>query len=418
MTAGVGGSYIGYLAQGIFLSEEGRERKLKATHTKAGRRVSKELAHLRGPAMKLGQLLSLQTDVLPEEVLAELANLQREAPAMHPSLARAQFRQSLGRDPEDVFASFDPEPFAAASLGQVHCATTRKDERVAVKIQYPGIAAAIANDFKWLRAVSFPPPIARFMTRGALDELEEQITAETDYVREAANIAFMRDGLAKLPFADIPRVYPRMSTDRVLTMSLLDGDTLDAFMRRKPSQKLRDTVGAHLLELFYYQLFAMEAFHADPHWGNYLFRDDGTLGLVDFGCVKYVPRKFVANLRKIFLYPGSRQSPEFRALLDERYSLFGQSLEKKTKAALINFAENFYGRVYPPDPADDERPFDFSEVKFFQDYLRESGNLIAARGALPEYLFLARAESGLYQTLHRLRARVHTSKIVRRYLNK
>jgi predicted unusual protein kinase regulating ubiquinone biosynthesis (AarF/ABC1/UbiB family) len=158
------------------------------------------------------------------------------------------------------------------------------------------------------------------------------------------------------------------------------------------------------------------AFHADPHWGNYLFRPDGTVGLVDFGCVKYVPDAFVTNLKQIFLYSGPRDSADFRDLLNQRYSLYGEAMSAKARAALVRFADAFYGRVYPADPSKDDAPFDFSETTFLADYLRESMNVVRARGALPEYVFLARAESGLYQTLHRLRARVHTSRIVRAYL--
>ena len=418
MTAGVSGSYMGYLAQRLFLDEAGRDTKRKALHTRAGRRVARDLGELHGPAMKLGQLLSLQTDLLPTETLAELATLQREAPGMHPSLVRAQVRMSLGHNPEELFATFEPSPFAAASLGQVHRASLRTGEQVAVKIQYPGIANAITNDFRLLRAIALPVRVARYFTPEVLDELQEQIVSETDYRREASNIAFFRERLAGMGFVDIPRVHEHLSSDRVLTMSMLTGDHLDEFLERKPSQRLRDAVGTHLFELFYHQLLEMEAFHADPHWGNYLFRDDATIGLVDFGCVKYVPKEFAANLRKIFLYPGPRDSAEFRALLDERYSLHGQTLGAKAKQALIRFAVNFYGRVYPPDPSGDDRPFDFSETGFLEDYLRGSTGVARAKGALPEYVFLARAETGLYQTLHRLRARVHTSRIVRRHLGR
>lgn len=415
LSAGVSGSYVGYLVQRAFLGEDARERKRKATHARAGRRVAQQLGALRGPPMKLGQLLSLQTDLLPEEALAELATLQTQAPGMHPSLVRAQFTSSVGRAPEAVFDAFEETPFAAASLGQVHRAVL-KGETVAVKIQYPGIAAAIAHDFTWFRAVTGPAQLSKHVPPELIDELETQITAETDYTREAANLAYFREGLAPLPYVEVPRVYPQQSTDKVLTMSLLSGDSLDAFLERRPSQRLRDVVGERLFELHYFQLLGMGAFHADPHWGNYLFRGDGTIGMVDFGCVKYVPPAFVDNLRRIFLYPGPRQSDDFRALLDERYSLYGQSLSPAAKRALVRFSETFYGRVYPPECEADDRAFDFAETAFLRDYLRESANLMRAKGALPEYLFLARAETGLYQTLHRLRARVRTSRIVRQYI--
>jgi predicted unusual protein kinase regulating ubiquinone biosynthesis (AarF/ABC1/UbiB family) len=172
-TASVTGSYLGYLAQHVFLSEAGREEKLRSTHTKAGRRMATELHQLRGPAMKLGQFLSVQSGVLPDETLAELSSLQREAPSMHPSLVRAQFRGAMGALPDDVFRSFDERPFAAASLGQVRRAVTKKGETVAVKIQEPGIEDAVKNDFNWFRAVATASQIKRYFPESLIGERAE-----------------------------------------------------------------------------------------------------------------------------------------------------------------------------------------------------------------------------------------------------
>jgi predicted unusual protein kinase regulating ubiquinone biosynthesis (AarF/ABC1/UbiB family) len=416
MTAGVSGSYLGYLAQSLFLDSNKRGVKLKETHTKAARRASDELIGLRGPAMKLGQVLSLQTEFLPEETLAELTKLQMRAPGMHPSLVRAQFRASMGRDPDDVFAAFDPIPFAAASLGQLHRATTRDGETVAVKIQYPGIRAAIENDFKWFRTLSLPARISKHLPAKVIDEMQEQILAETDYGREAANLTLFRKKLKSLSLVEVPRVYPALSGDQVLTMSLIEGEHIDTFLTKKPSQQLRDAIGSHLLELYVFQLLEMGAFHADPHWGNYLFRDDGSIGVVDFGCVKFVPPAFVANLRAIFLYPGLRDSAAFRRLLAERYPPSGRKLSPAILRVLVRFSETFFAKVYPPDPEAEKDVFDFGNAEFLKVFARESANLIAAKCVFPEYVFMARAEAGMYQTLHRLRARVHTSRIVRKYL--
>ena len=416
MSAGVTGSYLGYLAQRAFLGEETKTRKLKATHSKAAKRVSDELLALRGPAMKLGQALSLQTDLLPPETLAELSKLQMQAPGMHPSLVRAQFKASVGRDPEDVYKTFDPVPFAAASLGQVHRAVLKSGEPAAVKIQYPGIRAAIDNDFTWFRAASKLARLSRYIPDAALDELHEQIVVECDYLREAENTALFRKRLARLPFVEIPRIHTKLSTATVLTMSVVGGEHLDAFLAKRPSQKVRDLIGERLVELFYVQLLEMEALHADPHWGNYLFKGDGSIGLIDFGCAKYFPPGFVADMRKVFLYAGPRDSAEFHRLIDERYAGRGVRVSPPVHRALTDLAEHFYGKVYPPAIETDGTPFDFSDSAFLKDYMRETTKLARAKGALPEYVFLARAESGLYQTLHRLRARVHTSAIVRKHL--
>jgi len=416
MGADIAGSYVGYLLQRAFLGRARGASKLKSTNIRAARRMRDEMQSLRGPMMKLGQTLSLQTGTLPDEVLAELSSLQMEAPGMHPSLVRVQIKESLGRAPEDIFKTFSPEPFAAASLGQVHHAITRAGRKVAVKVQYPGIRGAIENDFKLFRAVSKPAQASGHIPKVAIDEMEQQIFAETDYRREADNIEFFARRLAPLSFVKVPDVLRQYSSDRVLTMSRMPGRHLEDFLSRRPSQKLRNRLGAHLFELFYFQMLKIEAVHADPHWGNYLFNDDASIGLVDFGCVKYFKPESIAYLRSVFLYPGDRNSADFRRILDKHYQLAGEKLLPSARRALISFADNFYRQVYPPELEKQHQPFDFGDAVFLPDYLRESKNLFRTKGVMREFIFMGRAEMGLYQTLHRLKARVHTSQIVRKYL--
>jgi predicted unusual protein kinase regulating ubiquinone biosynthesis (AarF/ABC1/UbiB family) len=417
MSAGVAGSYAGYLAQRAFLGEEKREEKLKASHTKAGKRLTGELSALRGPVMKLGQLLSLQTDLVPEEILQEISMLQMHAPGMHPSLVRAQFKTSMGAPPEEFFRSFQAEPFAAASLGQVHHAVTREGKKVAVKIQYPGIRSAVTGDFKLLRKVTGMARLTAHVPKAVLDEGEQQILAETDYRREADNIDFFRSRLQPLGYVTVPEVFREYSSDRVLTMSLLTGEHLQTYMARRRSQQERDRLGSHLFELFYFQLLKAGAFHADPHWGNYLFGSNEAIGLVDFGCGKYLTPKFVDNLHAVFLYPGDRQSAEFRRLyIDQRTSSFARKMSPEAERAWINLADGFYRRVYPPEVEKENEPIDFGNEALLRDYMREAARLFRAKGTHPDYILFARAEFGLYQTLHRLRSRVKTSKIVRRFL--
>src|SRR6059058_969957 len=415
MGADIAGSYVGYLLQRVFLGEAESKIKLKSTHVRAARRMADEMQTLRGPAMKLGQMLSLQTGFLPDEVLAELATLQMEAPGMHPSLVRVQIKGSLGREPEEIFKQFTAEPFAAASLGQVHHAITREGQRVAVKIQYPGIRRAIENDFSLFRTFSKPAQASGHIPKSAIDEIERQIIAETDYQREADNIDFFAERLAPLSFVKVPRVFREYSSDKVLTMSLMTGRHLEDFLAQRPSQKLRNQLGAHLFELFYFQLLKIEALHADPHWGNYLFNDDAGISLVDFGCVKYLSPEAADYLRRVCLYPGSTSSADFRRLLEAYYEQAGEKLLPGARRALIGFAENFYRKVYPPQP-DEDHLFDFSDAVFLRDFLQESKNLFRTKGVIIEFIFMGRAEMGLYQTLHRLRARVTTSQIVTKHL--
>jgi predicted unusual protein kinase regulating ubiquinone biosynthesis (AarF/ABC1/UbiB family) len=264
--------------------------------------------------------------------------------------------------------------------------------------------------------MSLPAQASGHLPKAALDEMESQIMAETDYVREADHIELFKAGLKPLDFVVVPDVYRDYSTDRVLTMSVVPGQHLDAFLAKHPSQQLRNVVGSRLLELFYFQVLILETLHADPHWGNYLFAGDGTIGLIDFGCVKQLGAEVVRRLRKSFLYPGRTDSPEFQQIVQEQFATPGKRLAPGTRRAIIDFSERFYRKVYPPDPKDAERPFDFSDPGFLRDYLRAASNLTRAKGTTPQFIFLARAEIGLYTTLHRLRARVPTSAILRRLL--
>jgi predicted unusual protein kinase regulating ubiquinone biosynthesis (AarF/ABC1/UbiB family) len=279
---------LGYQVQNIFLGETGKPQRKAHFQTKASRRLRVELGALKGPAMKLGQILSMQDGTLSEEVLLELAHLQMQAPGMHPSLARVQFKSALGKYPEEVFCEFDPESFAAASLGQVHRAITFKGEKVAVKIQYPAIRSAIESDLKLLRSAALPGRVTGHVPSALLDEIARGLLEETDYLHEAGNLDYFRKGLAGLDFVTVPRVHRELTSDRVLTMSFVEGESLSDWLKRKPSQTLRDLTGERMCEAYETQLQHLRVMHADQHPGNFLFQPDGRFGLVDFGCVKQV----------------------------------------------------------------------------------------------------------------------------------
>ena len=411
---GLVGSYLGYQAQNLVLSESGRTERRARFHKKAAQQVSGELGALKGSMMKLGQLLSMQSGVLPEEALRELAALQMHAPGMHASLARAQFKASMGKFPEDVFREFDPEPFAAASLGQVHRAVTRKGENVAVKIQYPAIRSAIENDFKMVRSATFAPQLTGHLPTAAIDEVQRGIMEETDYVNEAKNLKFFREQLADIEWVTVPRVYEEFSSDRTLTMQFVEGRTLGRFLETKPSQKVRDLIGARLVELFEIQTTYLKAFHADPQPGNYLFQPDGGIGMIDFGCVKRL----------------SVDWREFRRLHDE----WGW---RESEAAERRFLKIICGPNVPYEKArkvlpDLEAWWELKHPRGSGDYfygqkieplLKKKIDAAKARAARtifqnkliePEYTFLSRADMGLCFLLEQLGAVVNISEITRR----
>lgn len=417
MGAAVAGSYLGYLAQSAFLGTEARQEKLKTTNKKVGVYAREEMQTLKGPLMKIGQMLSMQSHALPEELIQELSRLQMQAPGMHPSLVRVQFKNSLGKDPEDVFLEFDPEPFAAASLGQVHRAVTYRGETAAVKIQYPGIRDAVEQDFEILKTLSLPARWSGHMTRKVLEELSTGILLETDYLNEARNIEYFQKNLAGLDFVRLPRVYGRYSTDKVLAMSFVSGRHLDQWLAQNPSQRERNRIGANLMELFHYQLLKMHAVHADPHLGNYLFDSDGTVGLVDFGCVKRLSPQYVRVFSRLFLFNESFDSDAYVQNLRDLYAASGSRPGRETIRIMREFS-GLYQKMFPPDPAQEDRLVDFGSPDFLREIYEKSRRLAAHKGLLPELLFIMRAEGGLYNALHKLGAKIPSSRIVRKHLGR
>ncbi len=411
--AGIAGSYIGYQFQRLFLDERQSNEKRQTLHRRNARKIREDLQTLRGPVMKLGQALSMQTHLLDADVVEELAGLQMQAPPMHATLMRAQFKGALGKFPEEVFRSFDPVPFAAASLGQVHFAVTKKGEEVAVKIQYPAIREAIESDFKMLRAAGFAARLSGHLRSEVVREAERGILEETDYENEARNIQFFAKNLAPLDFVRLPKVYRELSGDQVLTMSRVRGLRLREFLEQNPSQEVRDKIGAGLTHLFFFQMFRLQALHADPHPGNYLFDSDGSIGLIDFGCVKYLKPVAVRSYAQFWTRQWVNDERLFAELIHGVFGPKVSSSEPRVRRCM-NAIRQFYDQFHPLDAS--PPTVDFSNGKFMDEMTRLAGALLKDKFLPPEFVFLSRTESGMCMLLHELKARVPTSQIVRQWM--
>jgi len=409
------GSYLGYQMQNLLLGEGDLARRKARLQQNASRQVREELGALKGPAMKLGQMLSLQSGALSVDALAELAQLQMQAPGMHPSLARAQFKSALGTYPEEAFRQFDPEPFAAASLGQVHRAVTHGGENVAVKIQYPAIRLAIENDCRLLRSATLPTRLTGHVPGALMDEIQRGLLEETDYLREADNLDFFRAGLSGLPYVTVPRVYRQLSSDRVLTMSFIPGKTFSDWLQAKPAQPARDELAARLIELYETQQRCLRRLHADQHPGNYLFLPDGGIGLIDFGCVKSVPFD-VVELRRCY---RQRVWQESEAAARKYLSLVcGPHVPYARARRLLPLLEQMADIVYPPGASAD-RVIDFGGEADWEQRMKPvqaeyRKRLLRDKLINPDFAFLIRADMGLHHLLHQLRARANLSEIWRR----
>ncbi len=407
----IAGSYLGYQMQNLFLDAPGRADNRTSFQQKSAQRVREELGELRGPVMKLGQTLSMQGHLVPEEVLQELAELQMHAPPMHTTLMRTQFKKSMGKYPEEVFARFEMEPFAAASLGQVHLAVTHRGDEVAVKIQYPGIREAIRNDFALLRTVTLPARWAKYVSDEMIAEAEKGFMLETDYRSEARNIEFFGGHAADLPFLRVPDVLSEFSSDKVLTMSFMRGEFLDRRLERNPSQEWRDRLGSRLFELFVYQLYNLKAIHADPHPGNYLYDDDGTIALIDYGCVKYLPESIVRSVHAMADHLWEEDETGFAEVLQALFKGRVDFGNPKSRPLLRAFVE--YLQYFMPTRSQKEA-VDFGKTTVLDSMTELWEKVLKTCPPNPEVFFLCRQELGLFNVLYRLGARVATAEVTER----
>jgi len=287
LQAQIAAAYLFYWIRGWFRQADQRERLLAETHWKTALRLLDSMGYLRGAVMKVGQTLANFPDIAPRQFVETLEQLHYSAPPMHWALLREMVRNELGDDPENVFAWFDTHAFAAASLGQVHRARLTTGQDVAVKIQYPGMARAIREDFRNFFLALLPGRLNKDWqnTKDQVDDLRARLERETDYAAEAAVQEQVRALFREDDGIVVPRVYPQYSTARILTMDRLDGVHIDKFMARDPSQEERNEFACKMIRAWARMVYAGRLSYADWHPGNFLFMDDGRLGVIDFGFV-------------------------------------------------------------------------------------------------------------------------------------
>jgi predicted unusual protein kinase regulating ubiquinone biosynthesis (AarF/ABC1/UbiB family) len=289
--AKVGAVHASTAARKVFASTERRIELDERRRLTTAAAVADELGQMKGALMKLGQMASYLDEGLPEPLRMALAQLRSSAPPMSAELADGVVEAELGMRPADLFVEWDPEPIAAASIGQVHRAIyadpdTGEHRPVAVKVQYPGVDAAIAAD---LRNADMLGTILKAGFGGLepdemVAEIKERLTEELDYELEARNQQVFADFYRGHPYIHVPEVVPQLSTARVLTSELVNGHTWEELLTW--DQRERDLAGETIFRFVFRSLYRMRAFNGDPHPGNYLFHGDGTVTFLDFGLVK------------------------------------------------------------------------------------------------------------------------------------
>lgn len=263
--------------------------------------VKAALGRTKGPLMKVAQMMATIPDLLPPEFAEEFAQLQMNAPSMGWPFVQRRMRGELGAGWEAKFASFSREAVAAASLGQVHRASTADGRDVACKLQYPEMASAVESDIGQLQGIfSLVKRMNRLLDPTEMGhEIADRLREELDYEREAKHIALYRLMLAERPDITPPEPLPELSTKRLLTMTWLEGKPLKTFL--DSDQETRNHIATLLFHAWWGPMARYGVIHGDPHLGNYTFSDDGTrLNLLDFGCVRIFPPRFVQGVINLY----------------------------------------------------------------------------------------------------------------------
>jgi predicted unusual protein kinase regulating ubiquinone biosynthesis (AarF/ABC1/UbiB family) len=356
----VGYSYLWTSLRRPFLDAAGYEREMLSTHLKNARRIVESSQQLRGAFMKLIQMLSTRHDLLPIEALDILKITQANVPPMDYKLISQQLRRELGKPPEQLFASFETEAFAAASLGQVHRARLKSGAEVAVKIQYPGVAATVENDLsnlklllRALQTVAGDLMRQKIDTKSIYAELEERLREELDYVIEARNINEFRRLLADEPDVMIPQVIKELSTRRVLTMTYIEGYRLSEIFGEHADLELRTWVARKYYRLIWRQILEFGVLHTDPQPGNYLVTYHPRFAMLDFGSVRRfseVVRRASLQLAQSMLAGDDKSVAA--ALFKLGYLDRGQDPAPMVKVIYMLFEPVIIDRVYHPDEYD------------------------------------------------------------------
>uniref|UniRef100_C6DZ36 ABC-1 domain protein n=1 Tax=Geobacter sp. (strain M21) TaxID=443144 RepID=C6DZ36_GEOSM len=411
LQAKVACAYLAWWLKSRWSNADEKERTRNETHLKAALELLGTMGYLRGAVMKVGQMLTLP-EMMPEQFARLLSSLNFEAPPMHYAMVREVFFDEFGREPEEMFASFEKKAFAAASLGQVHRARLHSGEQVAVKIQYPGIARTIRADLKNLRLLLQPMRMGEDWPNllDKLAEVESVLLAETDYLKEAELAQAVRGHFVPEDGIVVPRVYTECSSRRVLTTDYLQGVHLDEFLASDPSQELRDRF-THLMTMATIRLlYRTHCILADPNPGNYIFMPDGKLGVVDFGCAR--------------VYTDE----EWRMQCDAEAAAFQQDEKEMERvvveASLYESAEEMGAervelvrRVidWQLEPWLSEGLFDFGDRDFFQrgmEAMRQATKKGYLRG-MPLHIWTTRFVLGARAVTYRLKGRCHFKEIYR-----
>jgi predicted unusual protein kinase regulating ubiquinone biosynthesis (AarF/ABC1/UbiB family) len=408
--AKVGGNYVKHYAKKMVNPSMDKEE----LHSNNASDIYNSLSELKGSALKVAQMMSMDKNLLPRAYQDKFTMAQYSAPPLSYPLVVKTFQKHFGKTPEGIFESFTRSAINAASIGQVHQAV-KDGKKLAVKIQYPGVADSVSSDLKLVR-----PFALRLlnMNERELDhymaEVEEKLLEETDYVLEIERSREISSECGHIPNLKFPIYYDEYSSDRIITMDWIDGKHLKEWLDTNPSQKSKNQIGQALWDFYHHQVHNLKKVHADPHPGNFIVQEGDQLGIIDFGCVKVIPEDFYqgyfALIKKDLLIKEEELNQIFYNL--EFISDKDTAEEQLYFKGIFREMISLLGKPFHVDR------FDFADDGFFERIF-QLGDRISndkmfkksrqARGSR-HGLYINRTYFGLYNLLNQLQAEVDTTK--------
>ncbi|WP_291404442.1 AarF/ABC1/UbiB kinase family protein [Daejeonella sp.] len=401
----VGGNYIKHYSKKLFNPELSKDELNLDNATD----IYTSLSELKGSALKVAQMLSMDKNILPKAYVDQFSLSQYNAPPLSGPLIVRTFTKYFGKTPSQIFDEFNIKSTNAASIGQVHQAVLN-GKKLAVKIQYPGVGDSISSDLKMVKPFAFRLlGMSQKELEVYMSEVEDRLLEETDYDLEIKRSIEFSEACKNIPNLVFPTYFPDLSSKRIITMEWLDGMHMKEFLKTNPTQEIRNQVGQALWDFYNFQQHELRAVHADPHPGNFLITPDGKLGVIDFGCIKEMPSDFYNPFFSLtstdMLQDKAKTIVAFRELEMIRADDNASQIEffyQVYKEMIELFAQPYMSKT-----------FNFSEKGYF-DKLYNYGERIAkmpefkqARG-VKHFIYVNRTNFGLYNMLNELGATVKT----------
>jgi predicted unusual protein kinase regulating ubiquinone biosynthesis (AarF/ABC1/UbiB family) len=401
----VGGNYLKHYTKKLFDSELTKEQLNKDN----AEDIYESLSELKGSALKVAQMLSMDKSILPKAYVDQFSRSQYNAPPLSGPLIVRTFSKYFGKTPDRIFDTFEIKSSNAASIGQVHKAT-KDGKQLAVKIQYPGVAESISSDLKLVKPFAFR---LLGMSEKELDvymkEVEQKMIEETDYILEVNQSKKFAEACKGLKNIVFPEYYPELSSPRIITMDWVEGLHLKEWLATNPTQEQRNIIGQALWDFYHFQMHTLKEVHADPHPGNFIITPENKLGVLDFGCVKKLPMDFYTPYFSLIIGDNLNDKTKaiecFRAL---------EMIQDKDDEKTINFYFEWYSKMIRlfAQPYINES-FDFSNKQYmldlsnFGEQLTKMPEFKQARG-VKHFIYVNRTNFGLYAILSELEAFIVT----------